>query len=472
MTGLRYVCLSDVHFGAANSLLTSVGDDARAEPLAPSPVLVALVDCLRSLITGGSGARKPTLVLHGDVLDLALSSNRDSAMAFERFVELAWPARGESLFDDRVICVPGNHDHALWDGAAKQLYREVIAAIPPGQPLPRLQHVSPMFSTQVPAPLLSELVARGSQRRADATKVYPSLGLLSPDGRRGVVISHGHYIESIYRAQSHLLTLLFPDHQMPDVMSLLEWENGNWIDYFWSSMGTTGPTGKGVALIYNKLQSRDTTNALLAQLAKGLAARFASPRWLQWFDAKALDLALEGLVSRMAGLARNQTQSMLGADAQEGLRWFLERPVLGALQEELGPRVPVDVTFVFGHTHKPFQAVDTFAGYDAPVKLFNSGGWVVDTPQANPLEGGAVILIDEALNVASLRMYNESADAASYAVKVEDTGSATGHPGPLCEALGAAIDPAAEPWATFSARTAHEVERRATQLRALMKTRF
>ena len=36
-----------------------------------------------------------------------------------------------------------------------------------------------------------------------------------------------------------------------------------------------------------------------------------------------------------------------------------------------------------------------------PVNLANTGGWVVDTIDANPLQGAAAVLVDEDLEVVS-----------------------------------------------------------------------
>ena len=89
MTEIRYVVLSDVHFGAQNSMLTSVvekpGSTAatgrfEVAPDVPSPLLVAAMDGLRTLVAGQS--QPPTLILAGDVLDLALSSDAVASTAF------------------------------------------------------------------------------------------------------------------------------------------------------------------------------------------------------------------------------------------------------------------------------------------------------------------------------------------------------------------------------------------------------
>src|SRR5438128_2444255 len=51
MSPARYVCLSDLHLGAENSLLSNVAAGETSVDLgAPSPVLVELVECLASLL--------------------------------------------------------------------------------------------------------------------------------------------------------------------------------------------------------------------------------------------------------------------------------------------------------------------------------------------------------------------------------------------------------------------------------------
>src|SRR5262245_50193757 len=74
MAKIKYVCLSDMHLGAENSLLTKLTTDcADTEPIKPSPALVQLVECLKSLISQNDNGEKPTLILNGDILELALT---------------------------------------------------------------------------------------------------------------------------------------------------------------------------------------------------------------------------------------------------------------------------------------------------------------------------------------------------------------------------------------------------------------
>ena len=95
MTDIRYVILSDLHFGAENSVLTSLnerpasagGTGFSADPQRPSPLLSGLIDGLRELTRGQD--RPPTLILAGDILDLALSPDEVCAMVFRLFAHLA-----------------------------------------------------------------------------------------------------------------------------------------------------------------------------------------------------------------------------------------------------------------------------------------------------------------------------------------------------------------------------------------------
>ena len=90
MNDIRYVCLSDTHFGEEDSILTEMNGN-NVDPLKASPVMVHLAECLRELISKNEGAEKPTLILNGDILELALSEYNTSAMIFERFMELIMP---------------------------------------------------------------------------------------------------------------------------------------------------------------------------------------------------------------------------------------------------------------------------------------------------------------------------------------------------------------------------------------------
>jgi hypothetical protein len=157
---------------------------------------------------------------------------------------------------------------------------------------------------------------------------------------------------------------------------------------------------------------------------------------------------------------RHRPGITLSPHAEEGLIAFLDGAVATQTAAEIGH--PEDVTFVFGHTHKPFIESRTSTAFATPVQVVNTGGWVVDTPQCNPLKGASLILIDDQLNVASLCCYTEGDAADSYRVRIDPV-NATG-PNDLVDELRTSIDPDRDPWAQLAQAIQAAVGDRGRQL--------
>jgi metallophosphoesterase superfamily enzyme len=134
MPDIRYVCISDMHLGEEDSVLTCLRDGTwEVDWREPSPTLRQLVECVKSLIDKNETGTKPTLIMMGDILEFALATDNQAAMGFERFIELIMPESG-GLFD-RIFYVPGNHDHHLWESARETQYVEHLQTMPPGTEL-------------------------------------------------------------------------------------------------------------------------------------------------------------------------------------------------------------------------------------------------------------------------------------------------------------------------------------------------
>ena len=144
MPDIRYICLSDLHFGAENSLLSRLVDGAVVvDTTKASPVLDGLVAAMTTLIgQNHDQARKPTLILNGDVLELALADDNVALMVFEQFLDRIFPRDGEALFDPTVVYLPGNHDHHLWETARERQYGTLIHTLGPDVPLPVPWHTT------------------------------------------------------------------------------------------------------------------------------------------------------------------------------------------------------------------------------------------------------------------------------------------------------------------------------------------
>ncbi len=460
MPDIRYVCLSDLHLGADNSVLSAIKPGLiEVDPSQANLVLRQFVACLQAVIAHNTGPEKPRLILNGDILEMALSDTNVAAMIFERFIELIFPPGGEPLFDTHLLYIPGNHDHHIWETARETQYVNFIARIPAGSALEPPWHTTKMVAPDFVAErFLTNLLRRHPHLKDAVVEVaYPNYAMFSGDRQRSVIITHGHYVESIYSLMSTLNTMIFPDRQRPKTVYDIESENFAWIDFFWSTMGRSGDVGQDIGLLYDKLQDKRQVDKLLENFSTSLVEKWHHWKWVEGMEAKVLTWLLEVTLGRIAALERNQPAQLLSPDAQQGLQWYMEGPLLEQLRIENQQNIPAQITLLFGHTHKPFEEEMRFAGYPAPISVYNSGGWVVDQLQPTPIFGAAAILIDEQLQTASLRLYNQAETPEDYLVRVEEASSKLGSTNTLLQHVKALVDPTSDPWKAFSAAVAKEV---------------
>ena len=469
MSTIRWVCLSDLHFGAENSLLTHLPHDSlEVDPSTASVVLERFVACLRELLEASGSKQPPSLVLNGDILEFALATDNVAAMAFDRFIDLAFDPT-DPLFGPTVFYVPGNHDHHMWEVARERQYSAYVRSVPPDVDLGEPWHVTRMFERsgvdfqpgdEYPtADLLGALMRRRLGNDSVTVKIaYPNLGLTSPDGSATVVFHHGHFIESMYLLMTSLRLALFPASARG--LNVWDWESDNfaWIDFFWSTLGRSGESGADVGVIYNMLQSPDAQRWLAHNLGGSLSQRVPGPTAVGRAASPAVKRAVGSLAHRATKLERHTPGAVLSDDASVGLGRYLSGPLRAQLDGESSGGSSSRMTFVFGHTHKPFEDRVSFDGFGEPVTLFNTGGWVVDTASANPVQGAAAVLVDDACNAVSLRLYSQTEDGSASPVGLApDPGPG---PNPLHEALSEALNFTGEPWTSFAVAVAEGVSQR------------
>jgi len=126
--------------------------------------------------------------------------------------------------------------------------------------------------------------------------------------------------------------------------------------------------------------------------------------------------------------------------------------------------MPHELSFIFGHTHKPFQDELLVDGYDVPVGVFNTGGWVLDEPTLMPVQGCAAMLVSDDLEVASLRLFNDPTDGEMAPVRVEGSGRKS----QLVDEMAEAVERASPHWADFSrivhGRIVEEADKRVREM--------
>jgi hypothetical protein len=146
-----------------------------------------------------------------------------------------------------------------------------------------------------------------------------------------------------------------------------------------------------------------------------------------------------------------------------GLETYLAGPVLDQITTEFGS-TPEHVSFVFGHTHKPFDARRPISGFGADVDIFNTGGWVVDATTPSSAHGGSAVLISSRLEVASLRFFNQTLDGRPSPPVI-------GGSGPWADDLRSQIRFDEQPWAAMAERAATAVKER-NQLAAAYQRQY
>ncbi|MGH9114770.1 MAG: hypothetical protein ACRDWW_02975, partial [Acidimicrobiales bacterium] len=466
MADVRYVVLSDLHFGATNSLLTTLVADpgepggCRADPATPAPLLEALLGGLAVLVEGQE--TPPTLILAGDVLDLALSPEEVAATCFGTFVDLAFGSTRQ-LFAPVVYYLPGNHDHHVWEGTRETVYAHHIRGLPLAEPIPSPSHTTdlrPGHLVRSESNLVSTLIRRRPECSGIEVGVgYPNLALVSASGHRAQVVSHGHYTEPIYTLMSRLRAILFPAQADAGEMTsveTLERENFAWIDFLWSTLGRSGDVGIDVAQVYADLQSASNLDVLADRMTTVLASRPHNAPWVRGVERVVFGAALRREVRHVARAERATPGVVLTDKGRAGVRSYLQGAVRQQVAEQLGT-VPAEVGFVFGHTHKPFLEAWDLDGYTGSVQIANSGGWVVDTSAAAVCQGGAAVLIDDDFDAAVVQFYRQ---APGGVLPVQVLAPPSGDAGRLAATLTVKIDAQEKPWSEVSAAAERGVAER------------
>jgi hypothetical protein len=455
MADIRYLVVSDLHLGASNSILTRLTPDLKGTvPHEPSDLIRHYVECLLQIVSSNADDRPVTLILNGDFLELALAGMNESAMVFENFITLLMSDPRARRLAPTILCLAGNHDHHLWNAARETRYTtRYVARTAPGEYLEQESFVTEMIEKpsleKIPLDFLNALTQRlPNLGGVNFETVYPNYALLNAEKTRCVVIHHGHFVESIYSLMTSLKDALFPERDPILTLSELEAENGAWIDFFWSTLGRSGQVGADVELIYDKMQDPPQLEALFRNLALEMAGALP-PRW-GWAHAlksSFLAVLLRRILGGVAKREVHKTGGTLSADADAGLTRYLGSFITAAVRAENEGTLPPELTFIFGHTHKPFESLRRVDGVAQEIQVLNSGGWVVDTLHPDPLHGAAVILVDDELNTASIRMYNESDAAQEGGVTIAS--AAEGNP--LAEELKSRLDLQAPCWKTMAA---------------------
>ncbi|WP_223429028.1 hypothetical protein [Tateyamaria pelophila] len=301
---------------------------------------------------------------------------------------------------------------------------------------------------------------------------YPNLGYAprkdAPVGdRRAVVLHHGHFVESMYKAMTYVLAALMAKPMPPMTAEGLETANGSWIDFGWSVLGVDGQVGTEVSLAERLLLTGGGAHAFQQHLSKLLAewAQKTLPFPHSHSISQGIDMLSHGFIDSIVGgfsqLERYGYTEHLGLASQRGLRDYIAQVVKTQMEEELGPDgQPDHTTFIFGHTHKPFSDQIVVPGFKRPVSVYNTGGWVVDTSLLSTVEGASVVLMDEHYNTAALQIYQMPDGHEIQCAHVSSADPRPDAENPLVQALTKAVEATHPAWHEFRNTVITELDRK------------
>jgi hypothetical protein len=465
---VRYVCLSDLHLGEPDSILTPLKPTSHeVDPSRVGPVLEQLVLCLEHVVERNSGDRRPILILNGDALELAFGTFSQALTNFERLAGLLLE---RELFE-KLVYIPGNHDHHIWEVARETQYgNTLVGRRADDGGLPPLRHVTSLrLEDAVPAFLLNKIIEQihpphgPDEEEHEVLVVYPNLALLDESGGRCVLFHHGHYVEPLYHFFSRLRRWLFPDRPQAQSIDEIEEENFAWIEFVWSLLGRSGGAGADMRLLYRMFSTPDEYEAFADALAKRSVAVIDLP----WIPGDKIErLALKKLFTwvgpKLSG-ERSRRQVVESPELRSGIEAYLFGPAYKQMRDELG-RVPDDLTFVFGHTHKPFEDILDDPSGNGRVRVFNTGGWPIDSVEPSEAMGASILFLNERLDVACLRVFNDGDEGGEVALNVRrSAGAEDGDE--FCASIEECVTgTAAEPWKELEARIHEAIARRRRDL--------
>lgn len=431
----NYVCLSDLHLGAAYSLASCPKLDF---PETPPDCMSPLIAALRNTLPQAFNTNEPpTLVLLGDCLDFDFATLQENVAAFCGFIDQLFPSEESALFDDEIIYIPGNHDHRLWSQMEDFLFSQAT------QTAQAYTATTPLYDTLgIPSRLLNQaLESRRQGNNTSAVKVtvslrYPNWAIRQQHTGRQVILHHGHYLEAIYRGMSEFYRLF--SGSMPETAAKLELENGPWINFLWSSLGLSQRSVRVVESLYNTMINpgaiRDVSKKMAAHLCDWLDSRYGISRATRIQEHTTLEGLIVSLLDATLGRCfqpeRSELTQVLSPEFHQSLEWYLSAIVRAQLNEASSQACPaqLDTAFIFGHSHKPFSRYQFIAEFDNPVAIMNCGGWVMDSYDIADIQGGAAVFIDSELNMANLRLFQSPLNNSMPPVCVESLDRGQGNP--------------------------------------------
>lgn len=342
MKKLRALALSDLHLGKKNALLSEN----------KFGMTDTTIEKIRELSTAGPDANFESgieeLILLGDIVDLSEASD---IKAYEILKNFLTKFLG-SVNVDKIIFIPGNHDHHLWlrivcnDDISEENYIEKIAALPQTIMDPPIFLKSCMPNSTPPVKVCYPYYSIDEvdeEHTSDNIKIAPQYFLFD----------HGHLFSALLKKLSKcfiIRSMLGFEKSTTDVKTLKELELAIWrfIETIWHPNE-------------NKLQ------------------RMRAKIWDMYQKIKLTLKFNESIPTTF----REDYRSVLRGDLIRQIQWYLSE--LCILHSDCFYKR--DFHLIFGHTHlggrvlKDDRKIRIKGSF---ISIWNTGGWIVPSRTFSP----------------------------------------------------------------------------------------
>ena len=405
---LKYIVISDLHLGEEDSLFTQNKNGT-------NELLEAFSDCMADLLYHFNGSQElPKLILNGDILGLAFSTYPESLGAFHHFVKAMTV---QNKICDKVIYIPGNHDHHIWQLTMEDDYQQKLLDRSAASKFPeRTAATGSLYEDGLKSNLLESFMKKEEISPTELKVFYPNFLLPAPTNDTPFILfHHGHFAENTYHFISKSLQALYPELKSPEGTGNLELQNGAWINFAFSQLGRSGEAGTYFEKLMHTLSNKEELEKQKDQLANNIAKNVDFPylpfHWMEKFLTKRL---LSSISNRVRG-ERYKGGVTCSDETMQNLLAYFNKFCKSTLKENGWTDQPLQ--FVWGHTHKPFEKI-TASEIFGKLKITNTGGWVLP-PQTSPKHGASIVLINQNNDVQALRVFMDFKTGDKTIFKVE-----------------------------------------------------
>jgi UDP-2,3-diacylglucosamine pyrophosphatase LpxH len=394
---VRAVAMSDLHLGEETSVLNFFIYDNRGKKVRQNGELVAdriVQELIKIKMGENNGEKIRHIFLVGDLFDLSLATFKECVENAQIFFRKIC----DSETVEEIVYIPGNHDHHIWMQIVE--HKNFLSRVERGESLDFFYDRVAESDEIVKNTFLGGLMPKEKENCIGVS--YPNYELMSKD--QAIIFHHGHFNERLWT----LTTDVFDEYLENYDLEELEICNSPLTEMVWYALGQAGRLGAGglVEKIYTGVKNNDFE--IIEKICGNIFDSID-----EWDGRKKDDFLQERIdgMTKRAGLFLAKkviSQFMTKKKRKKGSLargMTLEDEQLGDGTKRYMDRfIKLDrnYKYVFGHTHRHFQAAEFRDSNGFSHELVNCGGWVVEEIDQTP--DSYLIRIDDEGTISPIRI--------------------------------------------------------------------